>query len=118
MGQKNCSRFYGPTDARHNLQPKKHRIAMIPVEVGEPSLRRQTLDLDLNKESLLVGLDLINELKDQCRITKEACKLWAARRYNSRVKLRNFQKEDLVWRMRSDARKTGGKFSSKWEGSF
>jgi len=33
---------------------------MILVEVEEPSLRRQTLDLDLNKESLLVGLNLIN----------------------------------------------------------
>jgi len=41
--------------------------AMIPVEIGEPSLRRQTLDLDLNKESLLVDLDLINELWDKRR---------------------------------------------------
>jgi len=35
-----------------------------------------------------------------------------ARRYNSKVKPRSYQKEDLVWRMRSDARKDGGKFSS------
>ena len=28
------------------------------MDVGEPSLRRQTLDLDLNKESLLVSLNL------------------------------------------------------------
>jgi len=86
--------------------------AMIPVEIGEPSLRRQTLDLDLNKESLLVGLDLINELRDKCKIREEACKKRAARRYNSKVKPRSYQKGDLVWRMRSDARKDGGKFSS------
>jgi len=42
--------------------------AMILVEIGEPSLCRQMLDLDLNKESLLVGLDLINELRDKCKI--------------------------------------------------
>jgi len=42
--------------------------AMIFVKVGEPSLRRQTLDLDLNKESLLADLDLINELRDKSRI--------------------------------------------------
>jgi len=77
--------------------------AMIPVEIGEPSLRRQTLDLDLNKESLLVVLDLINELRDKCKIWKEACKIRAARRYNSKVKPGSFQKGDLVWRMRSDA---------------
>jgi len=69
---------------------------MILVEIGEPSLRRQTLDLDLNKESLLVGLDLINELTDKCKIREEACKIQAARRYNSKVKPRKFQKGDLV----------------------
>ena len=92
--------------------------AMIPVEIGEPSLRRQTLDLDLNKESLSVGLDLINELRDKCRIREEACKIRAARRYNSKVKPRLFHKGDLVCRMRSSARKEGGKFSSNWEGPF
>jgi len=75
-------------------------------------------DLDLNKESLLVDLDLINELKDKSRIREKACKMRAARRCNSKVKPRNFQKGDLVWRMSSDARKDDGKFSSNWEGLF
>jgi len=86
--------------------------AMIPVEIGEPSLRRQTLDLDLNRESLLVGLDLINELRDKCRIREEACKIRAARRYKSKVTPQSYQKGDLVWCMRSDAWTDGGKFSS------
>jgi len=60
--------------------------AMIPVEIGELSLRRQTLDLDLTKESLLVDHDLINELRDKRKIREEACKIRAARRYNSKVK--------------------------------
>ena len=67
---------------------------------------------------LSVGLDLINELRDKCRIREEACKIRAARRYNSKVKPRLFHKGDLVWRMRSGARKEGGKFSSNWEGPF
>jgi len=86
--------------------------AKIFYEVGEPSLRRQTLDLDLNKEILLVDLDLINELRNKSRIREEACKVWVTRRYNLKVKPRNFQKGDLVWRMRSDAWKNNGKFSS------
>jgi len=57
---------------------------MILVEVGEPSLQRQTLDLNLNKESLLVSLDLINEFRDKRRIKEEACKVRAARQYNSK----------------------------------
>lgn len=91
---------------------------MILIEVGELSLWRQSLDQDLNKESLLVGLDVINELRNKSRIREEACKLRAARRYNSKVKPRNFKKWDLVWRMCSDTRKAEGKFSSNWEGSF
>jgi len=38
---------------------------MIPVEVEEPSLRRQIFNVDLNKESLLVRLDLINKFRDK-----------------------------------------------------
>jgi len=84
---------------------------MIPIQVGEPFLRRQTLDLNLNSESLLVGLDFINELRDKSRIREEACKQRATRRYNSNVKPRNFLRGDLVWRMRSDTQKAEGKNS-------
>jgi len=45
---------------------------IIPVEVGEPSLRRQMFNIDLKQESLTVGLDLINEFRDSSRIIKEA----------------------------------------------
>jgi len=64
---------------------------MVPIEVGEPFLQRQTLDLDLNKESLLTGPDFINELRDKSTIREEACKIRATRTYNSKVKPRNFQ---------------------------
>jgi len=64
--------------------------AMIPVEVGEPTLRRQLTDMNLNNESLAINLDVISELRDQARIRDEASKLRAGRRYNTKVKLRNF----------------------------
>ena len=92
--------------------------AMIPVEVREPSIRRQLFDVSLNKESLEVGLDLLNELRDKSKIREAACKLRASRRYNSKVQPRSFHQGDLVWRMRSNARKSDGKFSSNWEGPF
>jgi len=86
--------------------------AMISVEVGEPSIRCQLFDLSLNKESLL------NELRDKRKIREATCKLRASRRYNSKVQPRSFHQGDLVWRMRSNARKSDGKFSSNWEGPF
>lgn len=72
----------------------------------------------LNQESLAVGLDLINELRDKSKIREAACKLLVARRYNTKVRPRSFHKGDLFWRMRSNARKTNDKFSSNWEGPF
>jgi len=92
--------------------------AMIPVEVGEPSIKCQLFDLSLNEESLAVDIDLLNELRDKCKIREAACKLRASRRYNSKVRPRSFHQGDLVWRMRNNARKSDDKFSSNWEGSF
>jgi len=82
--------------------------AMILVEVSEPSIKRQLFDLSLNKASLAVGLDLLHELRDKSKIREAACKL----------RPRSFHKGDLIWRMRSNARKTDDKFSSNWEGPF
>lgn len=70
--------------------------AIIPVEVGEPSIRQQLFDLSLNQESLAVGLYLINKLRDKTKIREAACKLRAARRYNTKVQPKSFHKGDLV----------------------
>ena len=72
----------------------------------------------MNQESLTIGLDLINELIDKRRIRKEACKILVARRHNSKVKPRNFQKGDLVWRMRNEVKKNEGKFSRNLDDLF
>jgi len=88
--------------------------AMIPVEVCEPTIRRQMFDLTLNEESLAVNLDLVSELREKSKIREAACKLRASRWYNTKVRPRSFQKGDFVWRMRSDARKNKGKFSFNW----
>jgi len=69
---------------------------MIPVEVGEPTIQRQLFDLALNQESLSVGLDLLNEIRDKRKIREVKCKLQAVRRYNTKVQPRSLQKEDLV----------------------
>jgi len=69
-------------------------------------------DLTLNEESLAVNLDLVSEFHDKSKIREAAYKIRASRRYNTKVRPMGFQKGDLVWRMRSNARKNEEKFSS------
>nr|KYP58231.1 hypothetical protein KK1_004525 [Cajanus cajan] len=88
--------------------------AMIPVEVGEASHRRQVFNSEQNAQELAVDLDLVDELRDEARIHEEVCK------YNTRVKPRSFQAGDLVWRLLGEARKdtSDGKLAPTWGGPF
>jgi len=87
--------------------------AMLPVEVGETTLRRQMDNLKINEECMKTELDLLEELREKVRIQEEANKQQTVRRYNSKVKPRAFRSGNLVWRMTRDARKdaTEGKFA-------
>ena len=91
---------------------------MIPVEVGEPTIRRQLECMNLNNENLMISLDTIRELREKAQIREQASKARATLRYNTKIKPRSFHPGHLVWRMRSDARKNDGKFSANWEGPF
>nr|KYP53490.1 hypothetical protein KK1_024629 [Cajanus cajan] len=73
--------------------------AMIPVVVEEASHRRLTFNNDQNNQELAANLDMIDEIKDEARVKEEACKLQAARRYNTKVKPRKFRPGDLVLRL-------------------
>nr|KYP32410.1 hypothetical protein KK1_046923 [Cajanus cajan] len=71
--------------------------AMILVEVGEMSHRHRVFDNEQNAQEVTVNLDLIDELREEARIHEEACKIWASRRYNTRIRPRSFRVGDLVW---------------------
>lgn len=58
---------------------------MIPIEVGEPSLRRKMFDLSLKNESLTTNLEVSNELRDKSQIKDRACEVKVAIRYNSSI---------------------------------
>ncbi|XP_017420172.1 uncharacterized protein LOC108330177 [Vigna angularis] len=94
--------------------------AMLLVELGEPSLRRQVNNLQLNEGELRVELDSLEELRDRATLRAEACKRMVERKYNSKVRPRNFQEGDLVWRKTGEARRTAthGQHAAKWEGPF
>nr|KYP72275.1 Transposon Ty3-I Gag-Pol polyprotein [Cajanus cajan] len=94
--------------------------AMIPIEVGETSHRRQVFNSEQNARELAADLDLVDELRDEAQIHEEACKLRASRRYNTRVRPRSFRVGDLVWRLLGEAWKdtSDGKLAPTWGGPF
>lgn len=79
--------------------------AMLLVEVGEPTLRRQLSNLDVNEEQLRGNLDTLEERRDVAVVRNEAQKRLVARRYNTKVRPRHFVERDLVWRKAADTRK-------------
>ena len=89
--------------------------AMIPVEIGEPSLRRELYDPTRNHQNMATHLDLLPELREKAQIRNLAAKRRAARKYNANLCLRSFVSGDLVWRMASSARKKDDKFSANWD---
>jgi len=48
--------------------------AMIPVDIGEPSLRRELYDPDRNHQNMCTRLDILPELRDKAQICNLAAK--------------------------------------------
>jgi len=58
---------------------------MIPVEVGEPLIRRLLFQQHQNEENRRIELKTTNEVQEMARIKEEATKLQEMRRYNTKV---------------------------------
>jgi len=91
---------------------------MIPVEICEPSLRRELYDVVQNHQNMNTHVDLLPELREKAQIRNLAAKQRATRKYNANLHRRSFAKGDLVWRMANSARKKDGKFSANWDGPY
>ena len=92
--------------------------AMIPVEIGEPSLCRELYDPVQNHQNMTTHLNLLSELRDKAQICNLAAKQRATRKYNANLCPRSFAKGDLVWRMASNTGKKDDKFSANWDGPY
>nr|KYP34802.1 hypothetical protein KK1_044197 [Cajanus cajan] len=93
---------------------------MIPVEIGEPSFRRAHFDEANNEAELRINLDMVGEIRDRALVVAEATKRRYKRRFDSKVKPREFREGDLVWRTIGEARKDPrqGKLAPNWDGPF
>ena len=92
--------------------------AVISIEVGIASIRRELLHEEDNNDQLQINLDFLDKVRDKTfsRMTKYQQKM--AEYYNKRVKLRRLDIGDLVLRKVTPTTRdsTQGKLGPIWEG--
>ena len=71
---------------------------MILVEIQESSLRFQNFVAEDSNEERRMNLDLLDEVREEARVKAEAVKRRVERKYNSKIKLRQFRDGDLLMR--------------------
>ncbi|GKA68866.1 reverse transcriptase domain-containing protein [Tanacetum coccineum] len=72
--------------------------AVIPAEIGMPTLRIAEINLEENREALEINLDLLEERREQTAIREAKSKAKMERYYNSKVQSVSFKPGDLVYR--------------------
>ncbi|GKA20521.1 reverse transcriptase domain-containing protein [Tanacetum coccineum] len=93
--------------------------AVIPAEIGMPTLRTAELDLTKNDEALGINLDLIEEKREQAAIQEAKSKAKMEKYYNSKVRSTSFRPGEMVYRSNDASHaKDGGKLGPKWEGPY
>ncbi|GJQ90233.1 reverse transcriptase domain-containing protein [Tanacetum coccineum] len=93
--------------------------AVIPAEIGMPTLRTAEVDLTKNDEALETNLDLIEEKREQAAIQEAKSKAKMEKYYNSKVRSTSFRPGDMVYHSNDASHaKDGGKLGPKWEGPY
>ncbi|XP_075077056.1 uncharacterized protein LOC142163810 [Nicotiana tabacum] len=94
--------------------------SLIPVEVGEPTLRYSQENEESNNEALLLKLDLLKEHMDMSYVRMVAQKQRIEGFYNHMVNLRYFKVGDLVLRKATQSTRevNAGKLGPMWEGPY
>nr|GEV00773.1 reverse transcriptase domain-containing protein [Tanacetum cinerariifolium] len=91
--------------------------AVIPVEIGMPTLRTSKADMIKNDEALEINLDLLEEKREQAAIQEAKSKSMMEKYYN--VRNTSFKPGDLVYRSNEESNaEEGGKLRPKWKGPY
>ena len=91
--------------------------AVISVEVGVTSIKRETFNEESNDDHLRQNLDFLDEVREQASIRMTKYQLKMAEYYNKRVKLRRIDIGDLVLRKVTTMTRdpAQGKLGPTWE---
>ncbi|GKD95322.1 reverse transcriptase domain-containing protein [Tanacetum coccineum] len=93
--------------------------AVIPAEIGMPTLKTAEIDMVQNDEALEINLDLLEERREQAIIREARIKAKMETYDNSKVYNTSFKPGDLVYRNNDVSHaKDSGKLSPKWEGPY
>nr|GEV84940.1 hypothetical protein [Tanacetum cinerariifolium] len=93
--------------------------AVIPAEIGMPTLRTAEVDMVKNNEALGISLDLLKEKREQLAIQEARNKVKMEGYYNARVRSTSFRPGDFVYRSKEASHaEDGGKLGPKWEGPY
>ncbi|GJW02790.1 reverse transcriptase domain-containing protein [Tanacetum coccineum] len=93
--------------------------AVIPAEIGMPTLRTAEVDLVQNNKALEINLDLLEERREEAAIREAKSKAKMEKYYNLKVRNTSFKPGGLVYR-NNDASwaEDTGKLGPKWEGPY
>ncbi|KAK3015873.1 hypothetical protein RJ639_007817 [Escallonia herrerae] len=94
--------------------------AMLPVEIGVPTIRALHFSELNNDVGLRANLDLVEEARTQAHVRSVIVKQRVARYYNQKVRSKQFNERDLVLRKLevSNPKAATGKLSPNWEGPY
>jgi len=90
---------------------------MILVEIQESSPRFLNFVSEDSNEERRMNLDLLDEVREEARVKAKAVKRRVERKYNSKIKPRQFRDGDLVMR-KAHQYEMENKLSPKWTGPF
>ncbi|XP_074352008.1 uncharacterized protein LOC141691169 [Apium graveolens] len=94
--------------------------AMVPIEVGTRSFRRDNYDSEANELNNRLYLNMIEETREDVQIRIAVYQQMTAWQYNSKVRDRTFKVGDLVLRRVMENTKvvSHGIFGANWEGPY
>ncbi|GJR50857.1 hypothetical protein Tco_1401378 [Tanacetum coccineum] len=93
--------------------------AVIPVEIGMPSLKYAKIDQAMNADALLLNLDILEEEREKAAIQEQKSKAKMEKYYNAKVHNTTFRPGGFVYRNNESSHaKDGGKLGPKWEGPY
>nr|GEW70776.1 reverse transcriptase domain-containing protein [Tanacetum cinerariifolium] len=93
--------------------------AMIPVEIGMPTLRNAEVYMINNDEALEINLDLLEERREQEAIQEAKRKAKMEKYYNAGARNTIFKPGDLDYQNNEASHaEVEGKLGPKWEGPY
>ncbi|GKE43001.1 reverse transcriptase domain-containing protein [Tanacetum coccineum] len=93
--------------------------AVIPIEIGMPSLRCAEVNQAENDEGILLNLDILEERREKAATREARSKAKMEKYYNAKVCNTSFRPGDFVYRSNEASHaKESGKLGPKWEGPY